>query len=165
MPEINAEYTIIVHVFGRIDEHRHLCIITYWSTVILKLFKRGRALAISWTRCFWSNHKTLDKSLIRMLLYCWLLEEPTSVSKTNQKMFEKIVYSNWPPLIRLVFARNCLWSEPPIWIDLWPDKFQTNVAWSLFQTMYAWIWSGQRSFRSGHLELGKAISKRSNLKT
>ena len=167
----------LVHVFNWIDELRQLGIITFWSTVIPKLLIRGPAVAISWTSCVWSTHQTLDESLIRMLLYCWILGETISVRKKNKRNSKKIDSNR--PLISLVCARIGLWSDKCALetasgqtvadrIDLWSDKFQTFVQ-KKVRSKYspdhvnrahrehvcAPRWSDQRSLRSVHLDLGK----------
>ena len=138
----------IIQVFDLIDELTQLYIIMSWSTVNPKLFKSGPAVAISWASCFWSTHQALDGFLIRMRLYCRLLGETVSVSKTKTKKNwkknslesasdETSVRTN-RPLIRLVCARIGLWSDKfALKIasgqtvldrrDLWSDKIQTIV--------------------------------------
>ena len=93
----------IIHVFDLIDELRQLYIIMSWSTVNRNLFKRSPVVAISLASCFWSTNQALDGSLIRMRLYCRLLGETASVSKTKTKKLKKIRSNR--PMVRPVCAR------------------------------------------------------------
>ena len=114
----------LIHVFDWIDDLRQLCLITSWSTVIPKLFKRGPAVAISWTSCLWSAHQALYETLICMLRYCCLLGKTTSVSKKNKKKLEKENLLD-STLIRQMCAQNCLWSDRPR--PKWPLSGQVPV--------------------------------------
>ena len=85
--------------------------------------------------------RILDESLIRTLLYCCLLAEPTSLSKKNKKWKNKAlirpkcarrVYDQTPlrsssPMIRPKCARIRLWSDFSDQNYLWSDHLQTIV--------------------------------------
>ena len=57
---------------------------TSWSSVNQNFLLRGSAFAISWTPFSDQRHWFLEESLIRTLLYCCLLAEPTTYDKTFQ---------------------------------------------------------------------------------
>ena len=115
------EYAIF-YAFNWKNELRQLCIKTSWSTLIQNLFLRGPAFVFSWTPWFWSNPS--DSQMKFRSECCFIVvshpRQPKWVKK--QKKLKKIslelvsgqtsVRSN-RPLIRLVCAWNCLWSDRP----------------------------------------------------
>ena len=105
------------------NELRQLCIKTYWSTLIQNFFLRGPAVVISWTPLVLIKPiRFSDEVPIRMLFHCCLLPETTKVNKKTKRNLKKMslelvsgqtsMRSN-RPLIRLVCAWNCLWSDRP----------------------------------------------------
>ena len=149
-----------IYVFNWIIELRQLWIKTSWSILIRNLFLRGPAVAISWTPWFWSNPSDIQMEFWSE--WCFIVDsyqrQQMSV-KENKKNLKKnsldLVSGQTSvrlnrPLIRLVCAWNCLWSDRPR--PKWPliRPSQTKVpsdqassrplsrqkcARSLFQTM------------------------------
>ena len=66
-----------------------------WSPDNQSFLWRGPAFAINWTPFSDQSYRTLDESLIRTLLYCCLLAEPTSLSKKKTKNEKKLRRSKW----------------------------------------------------------------------
>ena len=127
-----------IYVFNRINEFRQLCIKTSWSTLIQNIFLRGPVVAISWTPWFWSNSSDFQMEFGSE--WCFIVDfyhrQQMSVKKIKKKLEKNSldvvsgqtsVRSNWP-LIRLVCAWNCLWSDRPR--PKWPliRPSQTKVA-------------------------------------
>ena len=105
------------------NELRQLCIKTSWSTLIQNLFLRGPAVVISWTPWFWSNPSDFQMEFWSEC--CFIVdsyERQQKLVRKQKKNLKKMslewvsgqtsVRSNWP-LIRLLCAWNCLWSDRP----------------------------------------------------
>ena len=110
------------YAFNWKNELRQLCIKTSWSNLIQNLFLREPAVVISWTPWFWSNPSDFQMKLRSEC--CFIVDSYPRQQKAvrKQQNMKKIslelvsgqtsVRSN-RPLIRLVCAWNCLWSERP----------------------------------------------------
>ena len=112
-----------IYAFNWINELKQLCIKTSWSTLTQNIFLRGPAFAISWTPWFWSNPSDFQMEFWSEC--CFIVEsyQRQQMSVKKPKKLEKktlldlvsgqtSVRSN-RPLIRLVCAWNCLWSDRP----------------------------------------------------
>ena len=101
--------------------------------------------------------------LIRMLLYCWLLLETTSVSKKKTLLdlpSDRTSVSLNLPLIRLVCTLNCLWLECHIqkWplIRQVPDHFSDKSAVEKFCRPR--IWRAPRTYECLKMVLSELYS-------
>ena len=112
-----------IYAFNWINELRQLCIKTSWSTLIQNSFWRGLAVFISWTPWFWSNSSDFQMKFWSECCFIVASYQRQQKSVWKQKKIEKKnslklvsgqtnVRSN-RPLIRLVCAWNCLWSDRP----------------------------------------------------
>ena len=109
-----------IYAFNWKNELRQLCIKTSWSTLIQNFFLRGPAVVISWNAWFWSNPSDLQMKFWSEC--CFIVDSCQRQQKSirKRKKLEKnslelvsgqtSVRSN-RPLIRLVCAWNCLWSD------------------------------------------------------
>ena len=77
----------LVYISDSMDEFRQLSIrkivVSSWSKFLL------RGLCYQLDSFSDQSYQTLNESLIRMLLYCCLLAEPTSLSNKKTKKFKK----------------------------------------------------------------------------
>ena len=102
-------------------ELRQLCIKT-WSTLIQNLFLRGPAVVINWTPWFWSNPSDFQMMFWSECCFIVVSYPRQQKSVRKQKNLKKMslgLFSGQTsvrsirPLIRLVCAWNCLWSDRP----------------------------------------------------
>ena len=100
----------LIQVVNLIDELRAVC-----PKTIPNLSLNGSEVSMS-PFCSGYPQQTLNGVLIRMLLFCWLLAEITSVRKKLEKSLldsdQTSVHSN-RPLIKLVSLWACLCSDHP----------------------------------------------------
>ena len=111
-----------IYAFNWINELRQLCIKTSWSTLIQNLFFRGPAVVISWTPWLWSNPSDFrwssDQNAVLMLTLTRDNKSQYEYKKKLEKKLLKLVSGQTSvlsnrPLIRLVCAWYCLWSDRP----------------------------------------------------
>ena len=96
------------------------------------------------------SYRTLEKSLIRKLLFGCLLAEPTSFSKKNKKKMKKIMRSKWS-LIR----PNCVWRHlcsDPIALEVASDQTKVRSNPPIIRPNCArnCLWSDPSAFESAY---------------
>ena len=77
-----------MYISDSMDEFRlsvRNLVVSIWSNFLWRVL----TFAISWTPFSYQSYRISVESLIRSLLYCCLLAEPTSLSKKKNKKFEK----------------------------------------------------------------------------
>ena len=132
-----SDLIVVAAIYDQTEAHSKPILIRLW---------RGPVFAISWTPFSDQSYWTLDDSLIRMLLYCCLLTQPTSLSKKTQNWkrnkalemvpdqtncVQKHIWSDPSALEEVMIRPNCarirLWSDFTVQIDLWSVHLQTIV--------------------------------------